>query len=604
MAIIYTYPSGAVKADDLIVVSETSQVGSPTKNITVSDLANFIITTGEGTGTTDYIVKWTDGPNGIIGDSPAFTFDGGAGLKQLILTDGYRYVVDRDALTTVGDPEYAITQNGVNKTSFGWDDDGGGFGFLYNWAGKGFKFGSTVLYPQLELLTDPDVKTISFSDFEFEADILDINGNVGNAGDVLSSLGAGSGVEWIAAGGVIPWPYNYDAGLFNLMQGTAQAPTNSNNTSLGVVALDSITTGEHNTVMGRGAGNAIQGGSFNVFMGVGAGEDVIGGNNNVAVGDRALQNDNCSDTVAIGTQALQNQNVNASSHNVAVGTQAGRNVDTGTNNTIIGGLAGDALETGANNVIVGYDAADVLLDGKQNTLLGDQVSGALTSGSENIYIGRRAASTATTGDNNIVLGVGATLSAATASNEIIIGNVNNTVLTMPGIQAGATDGDVLTYKAATNALVLNNARGRTIINGLVNNLASAGSGGYDYMEWVSNITSATQIPVMKIPRAMTLRSVAYSWMGDTALSIGAGEFVTFTIGTIPSGSNPVIANYTSALQIFELDALDNGTYANGVVSGLSQLFNVGDVIAVVGQETGTVTPNTGELAITFEFEIN
>ena len=167
MAIIYTYPSGAVKADDLIVVSETSHVGSPTKNITVSDLANFIITTGEGTGTTDYIVKWTDGPNGIIGDSPAFTFDGGAGLKQLILTDGYRYVVDRDALTTVGDPEYAITQNGVNKTSFGWDDDGGGFGFLYNWAGKGFKFGSTVLYPQLELLTDPDVKTVSFSDITY-----------------------------------------------------------------------------------------------------------------------------------------------------------------------------------------------------------------------------------------------------------------------------------------------------------------------------------------------------------------------------------------------------------------------------------------------------
>ena len=518
MAIIYTYPQGAVKADDLIVVSETSQAGSPTKNITVSDLANFITTSGTGTGTTDYIVKWNDGPNGILGDSPAFTFDGGAGLKQLILTDGYRYVVDRDALTTVGDPEYAITQNGVNKTSFGWDDDGGGYGFLYNWAGKGFKFGSTVLYPQFEILTDPDVKNVTFADFEFDADIIDINGNVGNAGDVLSSLGAGSGVEWIVAPGGIPWPYNYDAGLSNLMQGTAQAPTSSNNTSLGVAALNSITTGA--------------------------------------------------------------------------------------DNTIIGSLAGDALETGNNNVIVGHDAADVLLDGSQNTLLGEQVSGALTSGSENIYIGRRAASTATTGNNNIVLGTGANLSAPTASNEIIIGNLNNTTLSMPGIQVGASDGDVLTYKAATGELLLNNTRGRTIINGLINNLASAGSGGYDFMEWVSNITSSTQIPVMKIPTAMTLRSVGYTWMGDTALSIGLGEFVTFTIGTIPSGSNPVIANYTSALQIFELDVLDNGTYANGVVSGLSQLFNVGDVIAVVGQETGTVTPNSGELSITLEFEIN
>jgi len=200
MAIIYTYPSGAVKADDLILVSEQDSVGVPTKNITVSDLANFVTSTGEGTGTTDYIVKWVDGPNGLIGDSPMFTFDGGAGLKQAILSDGYRFVVDRDATTTVGDPEYAITQNGVNKTSFGWDDDGGGFGFLYNWAGKGFKFGSTTLYPQFEILTDPDVKNITFADFEFDADIIDITGSVGNAGEVLSSLGAGNGVQWVVNG--------------------------------------------------------------------------------------------------------------------------------------------------------------------------------------------------------------------------------------------------------------------------------------------------------------------------------------------------------------------------------------------------------------------
>jgi len=189
MAIIFSYPKIAAKelqASDRFVLSQMNVTGNPTRSVTLSDLANFITTTGEGTGTTNYIVKWNDGPDGILGDSPAFTFDGGAGLKQFILTDGYRFVVDRDAATTVGDPEYAIQQNGVNKTSFGWDDDGGGFGFLYNWAGKGFKFGSTVLYPQLELLTDPDVKTVSFSNFEFDADIIDITGSVGASGQVLS----------------------------------------------------------------------------------------------------------------------------------------------------------------------------------------------------------------------------------------------------------------------------------------------------------------------------------------------------------------------------------------------------------------------------------
>ncbi len=202
MAIIYTYPRiGTLDLQDLMIISDLQTEGNPTKTVTLGQLTSFIKGTPTGgSGTTNYIPKWVDGPNSILGDSPAFTFDGGAGLKQVILTDGYRFVVDRDAATTVGDPEYAITQNGVNKTSFGWDDDGGGFGFLYNWAGKGFKFGSTVLYPQFEILTDPDVKNITFADFEFDADIIDITGSVGNAGEVLSSLGAGNGVQWVVNG--------------------------------------------------------------------------------------------------------------------------------------------------------------------------------------------------------------------------------------------------------------------------------------------------------------------------------------------------------------------------------------------------------------------
>ena len=204
MAIIYTYPRiGTLDLQDLMIISDLQTEGNPTKTVTLGQLTSFIKGTPTGgLGTTNYVPKWIDGPNSILGDSPMFTFDGGAGLKQVILTDGYRFVVDRDAATTVGDPEYAITQNGVNKTSFGWDDDGGGFGFLYNWAGKGFKFGSTALYPQFEILTDPDIKNITFADFEFDADIIDITGSVGTAGQVLSSLGAGNGVEWVAGGTV------------------------------------------------------------------------------------------------------------------------------------------------------------------------------------------------------------------------------------------------------------------------------------------------------------------------------------------------------------------------------------------------------------------
>ena len=166
MAIIYSYPRiGTLDLQDLMIISDVQTEGNPTKSVTLSQLTAFIKGTPTGgLGTTNYIPKWIDGPNSILGDSPIFTIDGGAGLKQAVLTDGYRFVVDRDAATTVGDPEYAITQNGVNKTSFGWDDDGGGFGFIYNWEGKGFKLGGAALYPQFEILTDPDIKNISFAD--------------------------------------------------------------------------------------------------------------------------------------------------------------------------------------------------------------------------------------------------------------------------------------------------------------------------------------------------------------------------------------------------------------------------------------------------------
>ena len=203
MAIIYTYPeTKELVGKDLLVLSKwIDDTKLVTNSITLSTLAKFLNSAPKmGNGTDSYVTQWADGPNGILEDSPAFTFDGGAGLKQFVLSDGYWYVVDRDAATTLGDPEYAITHNGVAKTSFGWDDDGGGFGFLYNWAGKGFKIGSTTLYPQFEILTDATIKNISNADFEFEADIIDIAGNVGNPGNVLSSLCTGNGVQWVDKG--------------------------------------------------------------------------------------------------------------------------------------------------------------------------------------------------------------------------------------------------------------------------------------------------------------------------------------------------------------------------------------------------------------------
>jgi len=70
MAIIYSYPPAqSLAGNDLLVVSKNDDYFC-TKSVTLSKLVEFI--KGQpsgGIGTTQAIVKFTDGPNGLIGDS-------------------------------------------------------------------------------------------------------------------------------------------------------------------------------------------------------------------------------------------------------------------------------------------------------------------------------------------------------------------------------------------------------------------------------------------------------------------------------------------------------------------------------------------------------
>jgi len=173
-----------------------------------------------------------------------------------------------------------------------------------------------------------------------------------------------------------------------------------------------------------------------------------------------------------------------------------------------------------------------------------------------------------------------------------------------GTQVGAPPAGSTQINPTKNFTIasIRDLMGKYMVNGLVNNLASGGGGSFDFMEWTSNITSPTQIPMIKLPQAVQLKTIAYTWMGDTALNIAVGDQVAFDIGTIAPGLNPVIANYVPVKPLFQLTSADNGTYANAIVDNINQDFNAGDQIAVVGTESGTVTPNTGELAITFIFQ--
>ena len=147
MAIIFSYPAitaSDADAQDRLILSKMNVDTNPTKSITLADLSAFIKGTPTGgLGTTNFISKWVDGPNSILGDS----------------------ILQEDGAGTF------VTCQGNFQTT-------GNIDLLGN-----------------------DI--INVEDFKIDGDIYDVNGNTGVAGEVLSSLGIGNGVEWTSNGGTV-----------------------------------------------------------------------------------------------------------------------------------------------------------------------------------------------------------------------------------------------------------------------------------------------------------------------------------------------------------------------------------------------------------------
>ena len=81
MAIIYSFPNlplNELSSNDTLVINDTNANDEiVTKTVSLSNLATYITNTGTGTGTTNTLTLWSDGPNGLLGDS-ILTQDSGA----------------------------------------------------------------------------------------------------------------------------------------------------------------------------------------------------------------------------------------------------------------------------------------------------------------------------------------------------------------------------------------------------------------------------------------------------------------------------------------------------------------------------------------------
>ena len=277
----------------------------------------------------------------------------------------------------------------------------------------------------------------------------------------------------------------------------------------------SIGTSAHGT--GFNANDAVAIGNVAAYSGVAVGSVAIGkragfiGNdksNSVLIGFDAGRSVNVNGNISIGYQAGYSNSTGSANTNI--GLQAGYSNTTAQDRTMIGDEAG-AFQTGAQNTgvgryacrqgtglqntavgasamvgnmsggsfntVVGYNAMSTNGNKSNNVVVGRDAGRLITTGGTNTILGSLAGDNLTTGSNNILIGYDATASAVGVSNEITLGDANITALRIPGLQSGASDGDVLTFASGTGLITLQAAGGggATSLNGLTDCLVDTDS---------------------------------------------------------------------------------------------------------------------------------
>ena len=237
--------------------------------------------------------------------------------------------------------------------------------------------------------------------------------------------------------------YEWGAGGATSLDGLSDARVAGFSIGIGVSALDNDDgTFNSNTAVGAEAMKFTTNGASNSAFGYQALTANTTGGLNTAVGYRALyKNTTGGSNTAVGYNTLDENTTGTG--NTALGRQALAFNTEGQDNTAVGRLALYNNETGTENVAVGYQAL-------RNSTVG-----------ENTAVGYDAGSTVTTGRNITVLGHNAEPSSGTVEHEITLGNTSVDKFRIPGLQASASNGDVLTYNSSTDRIELQAPQGAT-----------------------------------------------------------------------------------------------------------------------------------------------
>ena len=229
--------------------------------------------------------------------------------------------------------------------------------------------------------------------------------------------------------------------LDNLTSGDA-------NTALGQEALSNTTTGLQNTAVGKEAMRANTSGTKNTAIGSESLETNVDGNFNTAVGRRALfANSSGQYNTGIGTEAL---NSVTGSRNIGLGASAGQNITSGSGNVIIGEVDADAVDSARTLKIAGYDGSTTT-----TWITGDSSGNLVTPGT------------------------------ITANSVVLTGVAADDSITLAKMAPG-TDGNIISYDTSGNPVAV-----ATGTSGQV--LTSAGAGAVPSFQTptVGDITAVT-----------------------------------------------------------------------------------------------------------------
>lgn len=260
-----------------------------------------------GSGTTNFITKWTDGPNSVIGDS-------------LMQDNGTNTAINR---APVAGSVLSVQSNGTTSATFIAD--------FYN--------------------STPTAMVRFRSDGYISAGLANGSMTIGLSAGFVSTLGSNTFVGVSAGAGITTGIENTAFGH----QAMTSVTSAIDNCAFGYGALRSMTTGAigRNNAFGVDALFTNAGGQFNNAFGWSALKLNVTGNQCSAFGNSALSASTADFNDAFGSGTLL---LNTSgTENAAFGFSALRSNITGTNNVSIGGESG-FTSTGSRNIFIGNNA--------------------------------------------------------------------------------------------------------------------------------------------------------------------------------------------------------------------------------------------------------